>query len=267
MTLGSRPTTFAPPPAAAFLLVPFGVVAGGAWFWVAACLLAVLAARDDDYRAMLVWYGFALGFDPEAVVLAPFIVALAIRRNVSPTLLLLVLLSGAAMALTRALTGAAPTLPPFPLDLPLSRGAPNLWVLIEALPGIGELPLIGLAFCASVGAAAAYVAWFSARALSRHTLLDAVLLCTLVMAELLPGTHATVFALADITALTLALVTREPGRWRVAGLALAGTASAALAAPDYAPVAAAALLLATLLQARALLKPAANDNPLMPRTA
>ncbi len=267
MTLGSPPTTYARQ-MALLLLVPLGLMLGGAWFWPIACLMAVLAATEDDTAAMLVWYGVALGFDPQALLLTPFIIALAIQRRALPVLLILAALTGAAIMLARKLTGDVPMLPPFPLDLPLSRGAPNFWVLAQALPGISELPLTGLAFAATTGAAAAYAAWFSARRLYRHTVLDAVLLCALVMAELMPGTDLTVLAVADIVALTLAMSTRrDAARWRIAGLVLSGSAIALLAAPNLGPLAAAALLIATVLQARAVLKPAANDNPLMARTA
>jgi hypothetical protein len=263
MTFDLLPTTFARHTPLSMLLLVLGLVLGGAWFWPAACLMAVLAATEDDLSAMLVWYGVALGCDPQALLLAPFIVALAIQRRVSPVLLILAALTGTAIMLARALLGDATGLP-FPLNLPLSRGAPNLWVLAQAMPEIGELPLVGLAFAATAGAAAAYAAWFSARRMYRQMVPDAVLLCALVMAELMPGTDLSALAVADIVALTLAMANpRDAARWRIAGLVLGGSVIALLAASP----AAAALLIATLLQARAVLKPAANDNPLMARTA
>ncbi|GGA54916.1 hypothetical protein [Sphingomonas psychrolutea] len=267
MTFGfpaSRATRHAALP---LLLVPFGLVLGGAWVWPIACLMAVLAATEDDTRALLIWYGVALGCDPQALLLAPFVLALAIQRRTSPMLLACAALVAAAILLARAFGGDAPAFP-FPLDLPLSRGAPNLWVLAQALPGIGALPLTGLALAATVGAGAAYAAWFSVRKLYRHTVPDAALLCALVMAAVLPGADIAVLAVVDLLALMLAMGTRrDPARWRVAGLALGGSTIALFATPDAAPLAAAVLVVATLLQARAVLKPAANDNPLMARTA
>lgn len=250
-------------PALPLLLVLCGFALGGAWVWPVACLMAVLAAAEHDSRAMLVWYGVALGFDPQALLLAPLVVALAIQRRVSSPTLILAALAASALVLTRAFLGDAPALP-FPLDLPLSRGAPNLWVLAEALPGIRDLPLTGLALAATVGAGAAYAAWFSAHRLYRHTMPDAALLCGLVMAAVMPAADLSVLVVADGIALALAIAGHgAPARWRVAGLVLGATGIALLAPP----LAALLLGIATLLQARAVLTPAANDNPLMPRTA
>ena len=61
------------PGLAALLLLPLSVLAGGALFWPAACLIAVAEATARRHAAMLVWYGLALGFDCNALILAPFV--------------------------------------------------------------------------------------------------------------------------------------------------------------------------------------------------
>lgn len=253
--------------ALAVALIPLGLVLGGAFVWPLACLIALRAAARGKLRLMLLWYGVALGFDPQALLIGPFIAAFAIQRRAAPSWVALAGLAAAAILLARGYAGDL-SMPPFLLDLPLSRGVPNLWVLLRAVPGMVEVPLIGLALVASVGAAGAYTAWFSARRLYPHMMPDAVLLCVLAMTTVMPATDATALAIADIIALSLALAKgSDTTRWRVAGLALGASALALLPQPAAPPLAAVALLIATLLQARAVLKPAANDNPLMPRTA
>ncbi len=253
--------------ALAVVLIPLGLVLGGALAWPLVCLVALRAAVRGELRLMLLWYGVALGFDPQALLIGPFIAALAIQRRAAPAWVALAGLAAAAILLARGYIGDL-SMAPFLLDLPLSRGAPNLWVLLRAVPGMWELPLIGLALVASVGAAGAYTAWFSARRLYSHMMPDAVLLCALAMTTVMPATDATALVIADIVALTLALTKgSDPARWRVAGLALGASTLALLPQPAAPPISAVALLIATLLQARAVLKPAANDNPLMPRTA
>lgn len=253
--------------ALAFALIPLGLMLGGALAWPLACLIALRAAVRGELRLMLLWYGVALGFDPQALLIGPFIAALAIQRRAAPSWVALAGSAAAAILLARGYVGDL-SMPPFLLDLPLSRGAPNLWVLLRAVPGMGEVPLIGLALVASVGAAGAYTAWFSARRLYPQMLADAVLLCALAMGAVMPATDATALMITDIVALSLALTKgSDPARWRVAALVLGGSALALLPQPGAPPLAAIALLIATLLQARAVLKPAANDNPLMPRTA
>lgn len=253
--------------ALAVVLIPLGLMLGGALAWPLACLVVLRCAVRGDLRSMLLWYGVALGFDPQALLIGPFIAALAIQHRAAPAWVALAGLAAAAILLARGLVGDL-SMPPFLLDLPLSRGAPNLWVLLRAVPGMVEVPLIGLALVASVGAAGAYTAWFSARRLYPHMMPDATLLCALAMTTVMPATDATALVIADIIALTLALAKgSDPARWRMAGLVLGASAIALLPQPAAPPLAAVALLIAMLLQARAVLKPAANDNPLMPRTA
>ena len=244
------------------LLLPLAVMLGGVWFWPAACLLAIIAALERDHPAMLGWYALALGFDPQALVAAPFFVALSIQRRVPVSEGGIAILLALATLLTRGATLGF-GVPTFPLDIVPSAGAPNLWLLAGAMPWIGELPMIGLAFTCTIGAAAAYVAWFSARPVADRALLDAALLCALVMAALMPGLDARAFTLATILALTLAFRERNAARWSIAGLAVAGSM---LALFGLSPIGSLLTVLATILQARAELKPAANDNPLMART-
>lgn len=250
-----------------FAIVPLALLLGGALAWPIACLVALRAAFTGDVRRMMIVYGVALGLDPQALLIGPFVAAMAIERRVAPRWVALAGLAFAATLIARAGLGDL-AMPPFLLDLPLSRGAPNLWVLLQAMPGIGALPLNGLAFVVPVGAAGAYTAWFAARRLFASTIADAALLCALVMTIAMPATGETMLIVADVLAVVAALTGRSnSSQWRVVGLVLSASVLALLPSPSAGPLAAIALLTATLLHARAVLMQAANDNPLMPRTA
>ena len=248
------------------LLLPLAMVPGGAWFWPAACMLAIMATVEQDHRAMLIWYGLAVGSGAEALVLAPFVLVISIQRRVPPVQL------GAAAALAagtlsgRWIAGAA-VLPSFPLDTTLFNGAPNVWMLARVMPWFADVPLIGLAYTAAIGCAAAYVAWFSARPVSERALLDAALLCMLVMTNVMPGLDISTLAPVVILAVLLAIVRREAIRWRIAALVVGGVLIGCSGVPELCPSGALAMLFACFFHAQLVLKPAANDNPLMARTA
>jgi uncharacterized membrane protein YedE/YeeE len=100
-------------------------------------------------------------------------------------------------------------------------------------------------------------------------LMSAALLASLVSAGLLPGMHANAFFFADILALILALRWRDTASWTIAILVQLGSVLAWLGASTgisgLAMFGGIATLIATFRLARSLLKPAANDNPLMTR--
>lgn len=248
-----------PPSAAAWLLLPLSVVADGALFWPAACLVAVSAAGARDYGAMLVWYGLALGFDHTAIVLAPFVVAVLIGARVRWPLLPLA--PGFALAMLLARSHGLPPLPILPQPLALDTAAPSLWVILEALPWIGTLPLSGLALTSMIGAAAVYIAWGATQPLRHADLFDGALLCALAFAMLLPGADPDAFLLSAGLALHMAVVDRGVRRWRIAALIGIGLLVAWLGGTIAAPLGALATLTATFLHARGVFKnAAANDN-------
>lgn len=245
--------------AALLLLLPTLILADNA-VWVAAGLMAFAAALDRKHREMLIWCGVAIGLDTLGAMIVPFVLALAIQRRVSVGLWPIApLATGATLLLARIIAPGATPLPHAPA---LSWGAPNIWAIAQDMPGIGSLPLIGLALCAVIGTSAAFAAWFSARPLHPRTILDAALLCLLTVAGLLPRIDAPAFLLADVTTLVLALTTRSRRHWTLALLVQSGSLAAL---HGMAVAGAVPLLIATLLQARAVLAPAANDNPLMAR--
>ena len=241
--------------------------------WVAPCVMALAAAIDRRHAAMLAWCGLALGFKAQSVLIAPFFLALLINRRVpfklwpiAPAVFAATMLPAWAAGwpagdLATIYLRQADT---FPM---LSFNAPNIWAILQALP-LG-VPLAGLAVAVAIGATAAYIARFSAQILDRRALLSAGLLAPLVTAGLLPRMHERYFFLADILALVLALAYRDKASWTVAMLVQAGSTLALFGyisgLAGFAMLGGVAMIVAALRVARPLLKPAANDNPLMAR--
>ena len=242
--------------------------------WMAACLMALAAALDRRHILMLLCWGGALGIDPQAMFVAPFFLALLIDRRVP-------VYRWAVAPLVAAATLAARFAAGWPIGgwacafclqadgvQQLSANAPNIWTIVQVLP-LGEVPLSGLALAATIGVSGAYVARISTLRLSGHSLVAAALLASLIMAGLLPHLHPNGVFLADMLVLILALSKRDPASGRIALLVQAGSALGVLAdlsgLGGLAILGAGALVTATLSLARSVLKPAANDNPLMAR--
>jgi hypothetical protein len=235
--------------------------------WAAACVMALGAALDRRHITMLVWFGLAVGLDLRAALVAPFFLALMINRHLPFRLWPIAPAIAAAMTLAGWHPVDLATFFQLSANQPLSFNAPNLWTIAQALP-LG-LPLPGLALTAGIGASAAYIATFSAQATGERGLMSAALLASLISAGLLPGMHANAFFLADVLALILALRWRDTASWTIAILVQAGSVLAWLGAfsgvSGLAMLGGIAMLVATFRLARSLLKPAANDNPLMVR--
>lgn len=253
--------------AALIFLLPSVLLGPYDAIWAAASVMALGAALGRRHITMLVWFGLAVGLDPRAALVAPFFLALLISRRlpfglwpIAPAMAAGTILAGAHPADLSAFVQVS-------ANQPLSFDAPNLWTIVQALP-LG-LPLPGLALAAGIGAGAAYIANFSAQPSGDRGLMNAALLAALVSAGLLPGMHANAFFLADILALVVALRWRDPASWTIAVLVQGGSLLAWLGAfsglPGLAMLGAMAMLVATFRLGRSLLKPAANDNPLMVR--
>jgi len=241
--------------------------------WAAPCVMGVAAAVDRRHRAMLAWFGLAVAFKAQAVLIAPFFLALLIKRRVPLWLWPIApLVTIATMVPAWAAGWPAADLATIYLRQAdtfqmLSFNAPNIWAILQALP-LG-LPLVGLAAAAAIGGTAAYIARFSAQTLDNRALLSAALLATLITAGLLPRMHERYFFLADVLALSLALVCRDRPSQTIAMLVQAGSTLALLGylsgLTGFVTLGAVAMIVATVKLAVPLLKPAVNDNPLMAR--
>ena len=245
-----------------------------AW-WAAASVVAVAMAVERRHAAMLGWFGLAVAFKAQAAFLAPFVAAILLQRRV-PVRLWPIALMAIALPMLPAIIDGWP-----PEDIAaiywrqadafsvLSFNAPNVWMVVQMLPGVDWLPpLDALALALAAGAGAAYVAAFSIRRLDGHRLVAAALFAPLLIAGLLPRMHERFFFLADVLALVLAASTRSLRDWRIAALVQAGSilglAAFATRIEMLAVVGAVAMIAATASLARALLTDAANDNPAYP---
>ena len=245
--------------------------------YVAPCVMAVAAALERRHRSMFAWYGLAMAIKAQALVGAPFMLAIVIARQV-PVRHWLYAPAAFALALAAAALGGWPIADWLTMDAPqspwlddIARNAPNIWMVAQ-LVGI-TTPLVGLAAAAAVGATACYAAQIgaTARSFSRPMLLRAALLAPLLLAGLLPQMHGRCFFIADI--LSLALVSATPSRETVRLLvqiqlgSMLALGASLFALPWLAALGAIPMISATILVARPLLWRSANDNPLRMRVA
>ena len=263
--------------AALILLLPSvalnGVIGAHDTLWAAILLLALVAALDRRHDAMLGWAGLAIGLNPQAALIAPLFVALLINRRV-PLLRWPIAPLGAAAALLGTggvgwTIGLRPLLHEAITGHLLALDAPNIWTIVQTLP-LGY-PLLGLAIAIAIGTIATVIAHFAARPIGDHDMIAAALLCTMLAAGLLPLMHERAFFLADILSLALALVRRDRAHWRIALLIQAGSTLALLghaSGIDALTILGGGMTIAaTALLAGPLLRPAANDNPVIARSA
>ncbi|MFA6124218.1 hypothetical protein [Sphingomonas sp.] len=242
--------------------------------WAAACIMALAAALDRRHAAMLAWCGLALGFKAQSVFVAPFFLALLVNRHVPLRLWLIAPLVTVATILPAWMAGwpasdlALVYLRQADYFQALSMNAPNIWAIVQRLP-LDGLPLAGLAFAAAIGVGGAYVARISTLRLDGRALVAAAALAPLLMVGLLPRMHERFFFLTDIVTLIVALANRDRASWRIALLVQAGSSLGLLGYligwDGFAVVGAVPMLVATVSLARIVVKPAANDNPLMAR--
>lgn len=254
------------------LLLPPGLPGLAEAFGIAGSMMAIAAALGRSHGHMLSWWGAAVAFDPHAILIAPVVLGLLLNRRVPPrhwviAPLVSIAALTAVLAISWPLPGWGGIVALRVEDLPLYGTAPNLWAIATALlPGA---PLGGLALTATIGVSAAYSARLSATPLSGRALLAAATLASLALDLLLPPQTIPGFLMADLLALTLALAGRDPANWRVAILVQAGSGLVLLGEwlhlAGFAMLGVGGLVWATLSLAHRVLKPAANDNPLMTR--
>lgn len=245
--------------------------------WAAPCLCALDAAIRRRPVPMLAWCGVALAFKLQAILFAPFVMAMLLHHRVPvwrwfivPAIFLASLLpawlvgwpAGDLLGIYAFQAGSFPR---------LALNAPNVWSIVQALVPADAPRLSGLAMASAIGASAAYIAYFSVRMPRGAAIVPVALLGVLIPAGLLPHMHERYFFLADMIAFAWAVTARDRPALHVAILVQCGS-TAALAAYLFdgsalAIAGAVMMILATLQIARPLVKPAANDNPLLARAA
>lgn len=239
--------------------------------WSAACVMALAAAVARRYRLMLAWCGVALAFKLQAAFFAPFVLALLIRRRVPVRLWPIAGLVWVASLIPAWLVGwpAADLLTIYLRQTEsypgLALNAPNLWMIVDALPLFDGVPLTGLAFAAAIGTAAAYVARLTVTPLGERRLLEAAMLAPMIVVGLLPRMHERYFFLADIIGLAIALIWPDRRSIGIAILVQLGSTLGLLAyvigIPGLAMLGAVPMIAATLKLAHPLFEQPANDDP------
>lgn len=243
---------------AAILALPLialdALLAGIGALQIAACVMAVAMAIERRHAAMLVWWGIAIAFTAQALLLAPFFLALAIRHRVPilwfalPATLLAVRLSGG--------------LPELAADT--ASSAPNIWSLINAIAPEQAPALLGLALATALGATATYVARMQSAAPDLAGLTALAALAVLLTAGLLPHAQAQDFLLPGVLTLALTIVSGTRGSLILATLVHLGMIAAIAAGfgvgIELAAAGALCMIAATWLAAQPLIAPHANDN-------
>jgi len=239
--------------------------------YVAACVMAVAMALERRHLAMFAWCGIAVAFKAQAVLIAPFFLAIAIRRRVPFQYWLAAPAALLAMMVPALLAGWPPT------DLAtiyfrqagtysadIARNAPNIWSLAGAISPAHAPQLFGLALAAALGAAAAYVARMQVVRFDKAGLVAMAALSVLLTAGLLPRMHERYFMLADILIFAFAIARNTRSAFVLAAMVQLGSTAAivgyiGLGMPAVA-IGALCMIAAAWIAARPLIAPHANDN-------
>lgn len=219
--------------------------------------MAVDAALRRGHREMLGWTGLALGSGVAGLLILPFVAALLLARRVPMRVWPIAPVIALAMMLPDGFMLSLP---------PVSDHAPAIWTVLQEIAEL-QLPILGLACATTIGAAAAFTAQFSV--LARHfaptMLLRGVLLCTLLLAGLMPGLSSAGFLLPALLSLALAWHGEDRDDLVTASLVQAGVLLALTGHGALAGLGAVAMIAATVRAAQPLLNRAANDNPILAR--
>lgn len=241
--------------------------------WAAPCVLALACAAGRRHVAMLIWCGVALSIKQQAIFAAPFVLGLLLSRRVPVRLWPAAPAAMLAMYLPAWAAG-------WPLsDLltvyvrqagfvdGLSLNAPNVWAIVQTVPGFEARALTGIALAAAAAAGVWLAARLTMMRLSGQTLIAAALLAPLLMVGLLPRMHERYFFLADVLALIWAAVAGTRRASGDAALVQLGSTLGILAymsgVGGLACLGAVAMIVATRRVAIALFsaEPANDNNP------
>ena len=183
--------------------------------WSAPCLLAVAAAVEGRAAWTLAWWGLAFAIKVQAIFLGPFVAAFVIggrvpiRRWAIPAAIYALVMVPAWLEGWPALDLATIYLHQTGNFEFISMNAPNLWHLVQQVPGSARLNLTPAAIALAGAAGIAFI--FFLRRAGRERLLEAALLSALIVPGLLPRLHDRYFFLADMLAFALAAQRRDTG--------------------------------------------------------
>gem|GEM_PF-1662494 len=259
------------------IALDMGSSAPAALLSAAAAMLAVSSAAERRHRAMLGWAGVAAMLSLTALLLCPFVAAMLIARRTRWRIWLFAL--GIALLVTAGTIvgnwhgdpSAATSLLAPDYTNGVFRDAPNIWALASITLGKATPPLFGLAVASAIGAIASYLAWIGATGawFRGEQVVSAALLALMLTAGLLPGMGVNDFLAVQILALALAAI--DP-RWRSIRLVVMTQIGACAAiwghvgdVPLLTAMGALPMIAAMLDLGTRLIRPAANDNPLLAR--
>lgn len=236
--------------------------------WAAACVMAVACAQQRRHAAMLAWCGLALGLKLQAAFFGPFVLALLINRRVPFRLWFATPAAWVATLLPAWIAGwpaidlATIYLRQADHDPSLALNAPNLWMIVDAYPGLDMIPLGGMALACAIAATAFYVARVATIPLHGRAIANAALLAPLIVVGLLPRMHERYFFLADILSFAIAIAWPDRRSRIVAALVQSGSVLGLFAymsgISGLAAIGAVPMIAATVMVARSLLETTAR---------
>ena len=178
--------------------------------YAAPIVMALAAAIDRRHSAMLLWCGLALAIKLQAILIAPFFLALLLARHV-PAKQWLLAPGGYIAAFVPAWLAGWPAADLATIYFRQAAGfgevvlnAPNVWTLLPVPGSSGWATSMPLAITAAVAVAFLVSATARLKEADHARLIEFALLSVLIMAGLLPRMHERYFLLADLLALVLA---------------------------------------------------------------
>ena len=196
--------------------------------WAAALVMALIAAADRRMAAMFAWCGLAFAIKAQAAFVAPFFLAVALAQPprwrewlAAPAAFVVALLPAWAAGWPAA-DLATIYLRQAGWSDALSLNAPNIWAIVQTLPGVPRALLGNVASALTVAAALLYVAYYRSR-LAQATAIElvrAACLAALLFPGLLPRMHERYFFVGEVLAILLACL--DPRWFRMALLVQLG---------------------------------------------
>ncbi|RYD63028.1 MAG: hypothetical protein EOP58_12160 [Sphingomonadales bacterium] len=240
--------------------------------YVAPCIMAVAAALERRHITMFAWCGVAVAFKAQAVLIAPFFLAIAIQRRIPLAQWLAAPAALLGMMVPALLAGWPPAdlatiyfrqAGTFSNDI--ARNAPNIWSLAGMIAPDFAPRLFGLALATALGATAWFVARMQVVRFDKAGLVGMAALAALLTAGLLPRMHERYFMLADMLIIAFAIARGTRPAFALAALVQIGSFAAITGylglGPPVVALGALCMIAATLIVARPLAIPNANDNP------
>ena len=186
------------------------VMASADALWAAPCVLALACAADRRHLAMLIWCGVAFSTKQQAIFAAPFVLGLLLARRVPVRLWPAAPAAMLGMYLPAWAAGWSPSdfLTVYVRQAGfvdgMSLNAPNIWAIVQTVPGFDARVLTGVALATAAAAGVWLAARLAVMRVEGPALAAAALLAPLLIAGLLPRMHERYFFLADILALVWA---------------------------------------------------------------